>query len=248
MAEKQKRAREEGWGSERAMLAGCNLSFRIWMSSHLHFRAPSLDLHSLVVKAIDFKTDELLVRCNLSGVESDGHLHSPSRAKDARWAAHLQVRGAFEQAAQAGRKHREKQRCHEAACAPRETSGLLGALPSPLTASSGQEGLDGPSQGALSWHEVPAVVASLGHLSQAFCQTPGAQSRAVQPAQPACDTRPCLLTQPNPCLANSPACSKDVEPGHTKQGLKERVKPYLTSLSALFVMTRVCWAGGIPAW
>lgn len=106
MAEKQKRAREEGWGSERAMLAGCNLSFRIWMSSHLHFRAPSLDLHSLVVKTIDFKTDELLVRCNLSGVESDGHLHGPSRAKDARWAAHLQVRGAFEQAAQAGRKHK----------------------------------------------------------------------------------------------------------------------------------------------
>lgn len=105
------------------------------MSSHLHFRAPSLDLHSLVVKAIDFKTDELLVRCNLSGVESDGHLHGPSREKDARWAAHLQVRGAFEQAAQAGRKHREKQRCHKAACAPRETSGLLGALLSPLSAS-----------------------------------------------------------------------------------------------------------------
>lgn len=159
MAEKQKRAREEGWGSERAMLAGCNSSFRVWMSSHLHFCAPSLDLHSLVVKAIDFKTDELLVRCNLSGVESDGHLHGPSRAKDALWAAHLQVRGAGEQAAQAGRKHREKQRCHKAARAPRETSGLLGALPSPLSASSGQEGLDGPSRGALSWHEVSSCSA-----------------------------------------------------------------------------------------
>lgn len=110
------------------------------MSSYLHFCAPSLDLHSLVVKAIDFKRDELLVRCNLSGIESDGHFHGPSWAKDARWAAHLQVRGAGEQAAQAGGKHEEKQRCHKAACAPQETSGLLGALPSPLTASSGQEG------------------------------------------------------------------------------------------------------------
>lgn len=42
---------------------------------------------------------------------------------------------------------------------------------------------------------------------------------------------------------------EDVEQAHAKQGPKEHAeKAYLTSLSALFVMARVCWAGGIPAW
>lgn len=43
---------------------------------------------------------------------------------------------------------------------------------------------------------------------------------------------------------------EDMEQAHAKQGLKECVEEaaYLTSLSALFVMTRVCWAGSIPAW
>lgn len=42
---------------------------------------------------------------------------------------------------------------------------------------------------------------------------------------------------------------EDVEQACAKQGPKECAeKAYLTSLSALFVMARVCWAGGIPAW
>lgn len=43
---------------------------------------------------------------------------------------------------------------------------------------------------------------------------------------------------------------EDVEQARIKQGPKECVEEeaYLTPLSALFVMMRVCWAGSIPAW
>lgn len=100
-----------GWGGEMsAMLAGW--SSRVCISSHLHFCTLSLDLNSLLTKTIDFKRNDLTVRCNFSGIESDGHLHRPSWVQDVPWEIHLQVHGVGEQAAQTGRKHsKEKQRC-----------------------------------------------------------------------------------------------------------------------------------------
>lgn len=97
---------------EKATLAACHLGLRIWISSHLHFRTPSSDFNTLLAKTVDFKRDELMVRRDLSGTESDGHLHRLSWAQNVPWEVHHQVGGAGEQAVQAGRKHKEKHKRH----------------------------------------------------------------------------------------------------------------------------------------
>lgn len=94
------------------MLAACHLGVRIWISSHLHFRTPSSNFNTLLVKTVDFKRDELMVSCDLSGTENYGHLHCVSWVQNVPWEVHHQVCGAGEQAVQAGRKHKVKQKCH----------------------------------------------------------------------------------------------------------------------------------------